>query len=374
VGTATVNVHDITSIPPEGLAYAAVLPVDLKAIRRPCEEPRIARLRAVLSWAIPPSTTDPDALTTWGNRLDTHVQVKPGEPIGVPQAIITAIGGIGLPNIDTGGDGMTWPFVHFASFGTQWADPWGTHGRKCPFGGLVKVQGPAFPGFKYRIWARNTATSELTLVRSKFWVLNFLGFGSWQTPDPVTGYTPYLPVLANMENVLGYWTPPGDDLWEIRLEMATAAEVVVDSTPWYRVQLDNTGPVRKPKDEAPMATDTLDISIQTGGGDCADFTVGDTLAGRFVARDVHFGAYSLSTLPASLGPANPTTDPPVSNLVQTPPALPAPGGHGWKLVTTGMDPCGYVVLLQVWDRTIRGSQPGSHNYNFTDVGFCLRAP
>jgi hypothetical protein len=376
LGTATVNVHDIASIPPEGLAYAAVLPIDLKAIRRPCEEPRIARVRAVLSWSILPSTTDPDALTTWGNRLDTHVQVKPGDPIGAPQAIITAIGGIGLPYIDTGGDGMTWPFVHFASFGTQWADPWGTHGRKCPFGGLVMIQGPSFAsgGFKYRLWARNTVTSELVLVKSKFWVLNFLGFGSWQTPDPVTGYSPYLPVLANMENVLAYWNPPGDDLWEVRLEMATAAEVVVDSTPWYRIQLDNAGPVRKPKGEAPIATDTLDISIETGGGDCADFTVGDVIGGRLVARDPYFGAYSLSTLPSSLGPTNPTTDPPVSNLVQTPPALPLPGGHGWKLDTAGMDPCGYVVMLRVWDRAIVGSQPGSHNENFTDVGFCLRGP
>ena len=371
LGTATVNVHDIASIPAEGLAYSAVLPVDLKAIRRRCEEPRIARVRAVLSWAVAPSTTDPDALTTWGNRLDTHVQVKPGEAIGAPQAIITAIGGIGLPYIDTAGDGMTWPFVHFASFGLQWADPWGTHGRKCPFGGLVKIQGPSFTGFKYRLWARNTVTSELVLVKSKFWVLNFLGFGSWQTPDPVTGYSWYLPVLANMENVLAYWTPPGDDLWEIRLEMATGGEVVVDSTPWYRVQLDNTGPVRKPKGEAPLAGDTMDIYIETGGGDCADFTVGDTLGGRFVARDPHFGAYSLSTLPTSMNPNAPS---PSSGLAQTPPALPSPGGNGWTLSTTGMDPCGYVVMLQVWDRTIVGSQPGSHNYNFTDVGFCLRSP
>jgi len=39
-----------------------------------------------------------------------------------------------------------------------------------------------------------------------------------------------------------------------------------------------------------------------------------------------------------------------------------------------MKPCGYVILLQVWDRTIVGSSYSSHNYNFTDVGFCLRAP
>jgi hypothetical protein len=31
-----------------------------------------------------------------------------------------------------------------------------------------------------------------------------------------------------------------------------------------------------------------------------------------------------------------------------------------------------VVLLQVWDRTIVNSIPGSHNYHQDDVGFCLR--
>jgi hypothetical protein len=371
LGTVAVNVHDIVAIPAGGLSYAAILPVDLKEIRRTCKEPRVSRVRAVLSWATAPSTSDPDALTTWGNRLDTHVQVKPGTPVGAPGAILTAIGGIGLPSIDTTVEGMTKPGAVFASFGLEFADPWGTHARKCPFGGLIKVQGPPFTGLKYRLWTRNTVTGEITVVKSKFWVLDVLGFGSWQTPDPVTGYVWYLPVLANMENVLGYWTPAGDDLWEIRLEIATGAEVVIDSTPWYRIQLDNTGPVRKPKGEAPLIADTMDISIETGGGDCADFTVGQSIAGRFVARDPHFGAHTLTTLPTSMAPNAPN---PPGGLVQTPPALPSPGGSGWMLETTGMDPCGYVILLQVWDRTIVGSRPGSHNYNFTDVGFCLRAP
>jgi hypothetical protein len=108
-----------------------------------------------------------------------------------------------------------------------------------------------------------------------------------------------------------------------------------------------------------------------GGGDCNDFTVGAVINGRFVARDVHFGAYSLTTLPVSLSPPNPS---PSSGIVQTAPALPIPGGDGWSLSTAGMQPCGYVVLLQVWDRSIVGSYPNSHNYNFTDVGFCLRKP
>jgi hypothetical protein len=378
LGTVSVNVHDIAIIPAGGLSYSAILPVDLTKIRRPCKEPRISRIRAVLSWATPPSTVDPDALTTWGNRLDTHVQVKPGDLITEPGPLISIIGGIGLDNIDVFVDGRTKssdtygnPGVPFASFGGNFADEWAPHTRKCPFGGLIKVQGPSFPGYKYRLWAHNTVTNEYVLVKSKFFVTNWLGIGSWQTPDPITGYSWYLSVLANMENVLAYWTPPGDDLWEIRLEMASGAEVVVGSTPWYLVQLDNSAPVRKPKDEAPMSTDTMSISIETGGGDCADFTVGDAIGGRFVARDPSFGAYGLTVLPSSLGP-NPTA--PSSGIVQTAPALPLPGGNGWTLNTAGMEACGYVIVLNVWDRSIVHSRPGVHNHNFDDVGFCLREP
>ncbi len=38
-----------------------------------------------------------------------------------------------------------------------------------------------------------------------------------------------------------------------------------------------------------------------------------------------------------------------------------------------MKPCGYVVRLDVSDRTIVNSLPGEHNENNIEVGFCLRA-
>ncbi len=375
LGTVDVNVHDIATIPAHGLSYSAVLPVDLNTVRRPCQQPKIARIRAVLSWSTLPSTVDPDALTTWGNRLDAHTQIKPGDPLtpGVP--IISIIGGIGRDNIDVFGDGMTQPGVPFAMFGWAYADEWAPHTRKCPFGGTIIVQGPTLLGLKYRLWVHNIATGTLSIVKDSFFTTDVNGIGTWRTPDPVTGYSSYLPTSGpgalNIDNVLSYWRPSGDDLWEIQLELATAAEVVVGTTPWYRVQLDNIGPVRKPLGQPPLVGDTMDIHIDTGGGDCADFTVGGTISGRFVARDIHLGAYSLTTTPVSLTPPNPS---PSSGLVQTAPALPAPSGAGWTLNTTGMQACGYVIVLQVWDRSIVGSYPGSHNYNFTDVGFCLRAP
>src|SRR5262249_25707394 len=46
-GSVKVNVHDIPSIPKEGLCYSAILPVDLSKIRQSCKKPKIARIRAV---------------------------------------------------------------------------------------------------------------------------------------------------------------------------------------------------------------------------------------------------------------------------------------------------------------------------------------
>ncbi len=378
LGTVDVNVHDISTIPAGGLSYSAILPVDLNALRQPCPKPKIARIRAVLSWATPPSTVDPDALTTWGNRLDAHVQIKPGDPITVAEPRISIIGGIGIDNIDVFVDGMTkthdiyaQPGVPFALYGWDYADEWAPHTRKCPFGGTIIVQGPAFTGYKYRLWARNTVTAATVLVKDPFFTTDLFGVGTWRTSDPVTGYSWYLPQTTNMLAVLSYWQPGGNDLWEIRLELANAFDVSLGSTPWYLVQLDNSGPIRKPLGQGPLAGDTMDVYITSGGGDCADFTIGDIISGRFVARDPNFGAFSLTTSPVSLAPPNPS---PSSGLIQTALAVPAPGGDGWTLNTGGMSACGYVITVQVWDRSIVHSYPGSHNYNYTDVGFCLRKP
>jgi hypothetical protein len=76
LGTVKVQVHDIASIPKDGLCYAAVLPVNLAGHHKDCKHPRVGRVRAVLSWGVPPSVVDPNALPYWGNRLDAHVQIK----------------------------------------------------------------------------------------------------------------------------------------------------------------------------------------------------------------------------------------------------------------------------------------------------------
>jgi len=150
----------------------------------------------------------------------------------------------------------------------------------------------------------------------------------------------------------------------VQLDIATAPNEpsIVASSPWYSMLIDNTGPAGPPS-----LSPTMDIHI-AAGGDCKDFTTGTLIQGHFVARDIHFGGFSLSTLPSSMSPNNPTTA--TSSTSET--ATFAGGGDAWELDTTGMQPCGYVVLLQVSDRSILNSVPGQHNYNNYDVGFCLR--
>lgn len=373
LNTVAVNVHDITNIPADGLAYSAILPVDLSKIRRPCGGPnggpKIARIRAVLSWNTPPSTTDPNALNYYGNRLDTHVQIRPGETQPGDEPIISIIGGIGIADIQVFGNGMTKPNATFA-FGGSPADPWLLN-RECPFGGLVIVQGPPMVGFKYRLWARK-AGQPLTevIVKNLIHVVNWLGVGSWVTPDPTTGYVTYMDTLTNMDQVLAHWTTSADDASEILLEVATLGGSIVGTTPWYTIQLDNTGPRRKPAAppfEPPAVTCEIHID---SGGDCKDFsTQVNTITGHFVAQDANFGGFSLQTLPSSLNPPAPTTSTPSTS--QT--ASYAAGGDEWTLDVSKMQPCGYVVQLVVYDRSIVGSQPGGHNGNSYDVGFCLKA-
>ena len=334
LGTVPVRVHDIKRNLPGDLCYTAVLPVDLNQHRAGCETPKIARIRAVLSWAVPPSATDPHQLNTWGNLVDAHVQIQPGVPTNPLNPKISILGGIPTSQIDAT-TGFTVPSARFAG-NNLLAD---ALGRDCPFGGRVEVQGPEFPGYKYRIQTR-----DLSLGGSWQTVITPLMLTRWDgtayisNPD-AAGFFEYRQYTDNIENLLGNWDSSGDDRWEIKLDIADSFDnpvlgALYDS---HVMQLDNT---------APFAS----VDITTPGGDCGKFLAGTLLGGTFVARDLNFGSFSLGTLPFS-GPIGPS-----SGSVQTPVA-----GTPWSLNTTGMKSCGYVVELGVVDRSIVNSAWGAHN-------------
>ncbi len=377
VGTAQVQVHDIAGIPADGLHYAAFMPApQIDAHRQTCAEPRLSRIRAVLSWSTPPSTVDPDAIPHWGNRLDVHVQLPPGEPTKPLDPNIRNIGGIAVEDIDygAGGTGMTRTGgtpVHFAHFTTSIVDPLQ---RACPFGGQVIVEGRYWLGYKYRVSVRRPSqppSAAIWLTRD-FWVERSTSGYSHQVVGP-DGFFTYLDPAQHMDFTLALWDTVGDDQWLVRLEIRDLADVTVGTSPDYLIQLDNTAPF-------------VDIEITSPGGDCADFAQGTTVQGLFVATDLHFGSWGLLTRPNTAAiPSNPpVADAGLAPTSETPPRVPPPpalppwtGGHGWSLNTTTpvqMRPCGYVAEVSASDRSILNSHPDYHNTNTTDTGLCLRKP
>ncbi|MHC4563883.1 MAG: hypothetical protein ACYS8X_14085, partial [Planctomycetota bacterium] len=135
LGTATVEVHDIGSIPSGGLYYGVELPVNLLPHLKGCHDPNIIRIRAVLSWAVPPSTTDPNDLNYWGNRLDVVVQVRPGVPSTELMDLLYTIGSVGVDDFS--------PTTHLAYPSVGVLDPTNCSApaKDRPLGGRVTIRG-----------------------------------------------------------------------------------------------------------------------------------------------------------------------------------------------------------------------------------------
>lgn len=351
--TAKVAVHDYPNLPKDGLHYWVGVPAKTAEHARGCKEPKVGRIRAVLSWNTPPSTTDPFDIPRWGNAVETHIEIPPRrrQPKDTPE--IRALGRIPVESIHTTGSGLTKPGAVFIEYGS----PADSLGRACPFGGKVTVHAYANDAFaaagrQYRaVWRPAGSSSSGTPVTGEF-VTGFFPVVT-RTPDPVTGYTPYLSTALNPFGQLAAWQTSGvvvDGLYEIRLEMVDAALNPIGATDWHTIRVDNTKP-------------TADITF-TSGTTCNKATPGDVVQGTFTATDPHFGHYRLNTLPASLSPPDPTHSP----LSTT---TPVPSGT-WQLVTDGTWPqCGYVVQLWVYDRSIVNSVPWHKNVGYDDVGFCL---
>ncbi len=340
LGTVEVKAYDFgdSLFPDGGLCYAAVLPVDLSRIQRPCTRRVVGRVRAVLSWNLAPSVTDPDRIPHWGNRIDAHVQVRPGRKIGRPFPDMTVIGGIAVEDINDV-TGMTGTGAKFVDNGYD-ADELG---RPCPFAQRVVVRGVQFPGHRYRVQVREVGTATWTTLLNKIWVTPVVGSGSYHFPDP-DGWFSYLGHSQNFAGVLAYFETTGNEKWQIRIIMEG-----VFGQESQVIQLDNTPP-------------EASVEITSGGGDCGMFTPGSTIAGRFVARDLHFRSYSLQVK----GHPSANLPNPHDGSTQTPVA-----GSTWTLHTRDMAECGYIIEVVARDRAIRNSI-ASGWYASASIGFCLR--
>ncbi|HVF03443.1 MAG TPA: hypothetical protein VNA20_01255 [Frankiaceae bacterium] len=342
LGTVAVTVHDFPELPDGGLCYAAMLPVDLAAVRKPCHESGPSRVRAVLSWNSPPSTTDPDDVPHWGNVLDAHVQVAPGQPVDPnnPVPLIAILGGVETAQIDPA-TGLTTPTAVLAENG----QPIDGDGRPCPFAGIVTVRGYSYPGHTYRVLVRAPGGGWAP-VMTPFRTIDGTGVGTWRTPG-ADGWTPYLDFFQNVTSTLGAWHTTGDERWEVRLEIQGVA-----GSDTRTVQLHNT------------FVDDTTFSLEITTGACRQYIPGEPIGGTFTVSHPYLRGWGFSLLssapqPASFSPASGST--PMVN-------------ESWSLTTDlAIQPCGYVVHLGMSDRAVVNSHSlGRHSARHE--GLCIVAP
>ena len=320
--TVELKVHDIDRDKKEkDLCYTVRLPIDAKYYRKLCSNPNIIRVRAVLSWNALPSTTNPDKLEYYGNRLDAHIQIKPGFKIvpGEVFPLFNIIGGIDVGNVDNS-TGLTKPGAFFAFNGLH--VPGGA-----PFTGVIVLNGPSFPGYRYKIRITNLNNGTVTYATNSFTVVGHLPHAPWvqyttQSVDS-QGYYPFLPHDKNTLNVLARIPSLSEDKFRVEIEIDT-----VSGSFSKAIQIDNTLP------EVILSVDD--------GGDCTHYKQGDTITGHYYVYDKYIRNWSFGS---TWGGA--------ANGVSNTPGLP---GAAFGIVTTAnAHPCGSVSLV-ARDKTIVNSQ------------------
>ena len=345
LGTSAVEVHNLRQIDKGGICYSVSLYENLEKFRKQCSNTNVVKVRAVLSWFTAPSTTNPEELNTYGNRLDEYVQLKPTSEGG--DSCIAVLGGIPTSEINAI-SGLTTSTAKFALNGLT-PD---SLGRPCPFDGRIVVQGIPYLGKRYKVSVRNLSSSSVwTDVVTPIRVVNGMGFGNMHYPHS-DGYFDYLSDYQNIDDILAWWNAPESGLWEVRLQVEGTTIVCI-----HRIRINKINAM-------------ADISISAAGGpgtgNCQDYQPGDPLNGTFVARSPvgFFKSYSLYTnipgpsitqIPAGIA-TNPT----------------GVSGDPWTFtipVTTKK--CGYYVGVTAYDRTIIDSTHTGRHSSKT-VGLCVR--
>jgi hypothetical protein len=397
VGTAQVRVHDVTSIPREGLYYAVYLPVNLEPHRRPClKGATTARVRAILSWNEAPPPGNPDFPPHWGNRLETRIHIYAGTPVAIGdyRPYMQSLCGIPLCHIDQ--------TTGFAS-------------GESPFGGAVYIYGhipgapehgtwaatPPANRLRYRITVRPAGTTTLDeYLNNAFGITVDEQSGGGlptstdivQTADSANYYvyqeaspdsTGWRTVTPS--RLLAIWDSSGKTgRWEIQIDaldpvtgITYAAGTVIcipsgETRQNVIVDLDQAAPVvhtfritgYQRGGAGPVLTDQLN---------CGTFQVGDVIHGEYNVTDEHFAGLGLTAEPLPDGGSGRFT------ITGAPTSTGQSGtwtfnaGEITALGLPPLDPCGYTIQLSTSDRTIVScGGPWQNNSEF--VGFCLVAP
>ena len=335
LNTVELKVHDI-KMKGDHLCYSVSLPLDSTYYKKICNNPNVVRIRSVLSWNIPPSTTNPDKLEYYGNRVDAHIQIKPGAEINPGDVIplFNIIGGIDVAHVnDSTGLTKTGSFFAFNGLSV----PTGA-----PFGGLIVLNGPSFPGYRYKIKVTNLDDGTFIYVNNSFTCVGSLPYAPWvqYTTQAVdgSGYYHFLDPDKNTLNVLARFTPKTEDKYLVEIEVDTIPGVFGKT-----IQIDNTKP---------------DVKLKVDdNGDCTHYKKGDTITGHYFVYDKYIRRWKFNNKWTGL----------ITGTSNTP-GLP---GSAFSINTpANAYPCGSVTLWAE-DKTIINSQEVGHE-RWASYIICLR--
>jgi hypothetical protein len=369
-------VHDIGNIPVDGLYYNVALPINTSKHLRKCVNPNIIRLRAVLSWESLPSTTDPNALNPWGNRVDAVVQIRPGNSSGV-QGKLTYVGGVDRDDID--------PFHYLYNY-NAFAP---TINNNRPWGGLVNLQGiidrNGFNGtIKYKIMFKKIGAPDAdyaTVSTSEsFQMFDFSTFTEFtdnqNSPDGWFIYKQNAAIgLYNESNHLATWNTGGLTDGTYTVKFIYTDEFAIEQTGDQFSMIVNN----KPMTVSPTANAVVDINFDMDdvidGGDCHSYDESNhVINGHVRAVHPYFASWGLVFEPAShihdcvIVPAGRS----YSSLADS-----GDANAAWALDTqppapkVGLDPCGYTVSLLAHTRVILNSSTQFPQYGPKAVGFAV---
>lgn len=382
LGTASVPVHDISAIPAEGLYYSVLLPATLGEHLQDCAAPNVVNIRAVLSWAVPPSTSDPNAIPFWGNVLDVLVQIRPGSAAGIYE-LLYDVGGVPIPDIST----VT--FLANPSSGVLNPANCAQPATDRPFGGAVRVGGRIYgsgpPGsiyFQVQYAPHGSGTFLPVTHQTTFELMHPNPADPLYPQQDVTitsadGWFPYQedwtvsPPILERTALLAVWATAAlpDGAYDIRLAYSTdyPALSVINYSPAVTIILDNTQFAVSPTANTVIdVTSTLDIVID--GGDCHSYPQGDQIPGHLRALHDHFWIWTLDLQPVTH-----------THGTQAVPQCRSFGSLAdvgdastpWTLDTTQLDRCGYTLTLRAWDRTILDSNGAIEHTASKAVGFSV---
>jgi hypothetical protein len=377
LGTASVDVFDIIRPGDDPIDYAVQLPTTKFFSRlRKCNDPQIVGIRAVLSWQTPPSTTDPNDLQTYGNRVDVRVQLRPAGPAPVNGVVYKwyEIGGVAIEQIS--------PASHLAIAGDR---PWG---GRIDITGRISTDVPMATYYSVEWKTAGAPVADYAPVTtSQLFNLEKAGLPMWsETHAAIAGRwfenveRPLeFPPTFERNAMLAQWYAGGmaDGQYDLRLSVTADNPALVTNPTLVgqqtiRIEVCNTEfNVNPGFGSAVNLAYTLDFVID--GGDCKQYSKAKavTVLGHLRVKHPFYSGFSLSLEPSAhnhgavLTPASDTYN------------FAGDQGHDnlpWQLATTAqLDPCGYVVTIHASDRTIVNSNLATSHGAHKSVGLSVIA-